>query len=149
MSSKFSHVHSHSSPMSVGLCRIVGVRTMQTRGPRVGAEIEEWKLGIQRIRDSGSGFENITTSTPIPILEILGKHWHIPGHVCLHAKSFQSCMTLCNTMDWSLPCSSVHGILQARILEWVAIASSRSSSEFRDGTHISYFSCIGKWILYH
>ena len=36
----------------------------------------------------------------------------------------QSCLTLCNSMDWSLPGSSVHGILQARILEWVAISFS-------------------------
>ena len=43
------------------------------------------------------------------------------------AKSLQSCLTLCNTMDCSLSGSSVHGILQARILEWVAIPSSRGS----------------------
>ena len=36
----------------------------------------------------------------------------------------QSCLTLCDSMDYSLPCSSVHGILQARILEWVAISFS-------------------------
>ena len=39
----------------------------------------------------------------------------------------QSCPTLCNPMDWSLPGSSVHGILQARKLEWVAIPFSRQS----------------------
>ena len=39
----------------------------------------------------------------------------------------QLCLTLCNRMDYSLPSSSVHGILQARILEWVAISSSRGS----------------------
>ena len=38
------------------------------------------------------------------------------------------CLTLCNPMDYSPPGSSVHGILQARILEWVAISSSRGSS---------------------
>ena len=38
---------------------------------------------------------------------------------CLHAKSLQSCLTLCDSMDCSLPGSSVHGILQARILEWL------------------------------
>ena len=38
---------------------------------------------------------------------------------CVRAKSLQSCLTLCNAMDCSLPGSSVHGILQARILEWV------------------------------
>ena len=40
------------------------------------------------------------------------------------AKSHQSCPTLCDPMDWSLPGSSFHGILQARVLEWVAIAFS-------------------------
>ena len=47
-------------------------------------------------------------------------------------------------MDCSPPGSSVRGILQARILEWVAISSSRGSSRPRDQTHIS---CIGRWIL--
>ena len=47
---------------------------------------------------------------------------------CLHAKSFQSCPILCNSKDCSLPGSPVHGILQRRILEWVAIPSSRGSS---------------------
>ena len=46
----------------------------------------------------------------------------------LRAKSLQSCPTLCDPMDWSLPGSSVHGILQARILLWVAISFSRGSS---------------------
>ena len=40
----------------------------------------------------------------------------------------QSCPTLCNPVDCSLPGSSIHGILQARILEWVAISFSRDSS---------------------
>ena len=39
-----------------------------------------------------------------------------------------SCVRLCDPMDCSLPCSSVHGVLQVRILEWVAIASSQGSS---------------------
>ena len=46
----------------------------------------------------------------------------------------QSCPTLCNPMDYSPPGSSVHGILQARILEWVAISFSRGSSEPRSPT---------------
>ena len=41
----------------------------------------------------------------------------------------QLCLTLCNTRDWSPPGSSVHGILQARILEWVAMLCSRGSSQ--------------------
>ena len=55
---------------------------------------------------------------------------------------FSLCLTLCNTMDCSLPGSSVHGITQARILEWVAISSSRESSQPRDQTCISHISCI-------
>ena len=49
---------------------------------------------------------------------------------------------------WTIACqsSSVHGISQARILEWVAISSSRRSPQLSDWTHIS---CIGRWILYH
>ena len=62
----------------------------------------------------------------------------------MRAKSFQSSPTLCDPMDYSLPGSSVYGILQARILECVAISSSRGSSQPRDQTHISYVSCIGK-----
>ena len=54
--------------------------------------------------------------------------------LCVCAKSLQSCLTLCNPMDCSPPGSSVHGILQARILEWVAIPSSTGSSQLRDQT---------------
>ena len=56
---------------------------------------------------------------------------------------------LCDTVHRSLPGSSVHGILQARILEWVAMPSSRGSSQPRNRTHVSYISCISKWVLYH
>ena len=59
----------------------------------------------------------------------------------MHAKSFQLCMTICNPMDGSLPDSSVHGILQGRILEGVAMPSSRQSSQPRDWTCVSYISC--------
>ena len=51
----------------------------------------------------------------------------------------QSCPTLCNPMDCSPPGSSVHGILQARILEWIAIPFSRGSSHPRDR---AWVSCI-------
>ena len=53
----------------------------------------------------------------------------------------QSCLTLCNSMDCSLPGSSAHGILHARILEWVAVSSFRGSSRPRDWTCISGISC--------
>ena len=67
----------------------------------------------------------------------------------MHAKSLQSYPTLCNPMDHSLPGSSVHGILQARILEWDAMPFSRESSGPRDLACISYVSCIGRQVLYH
>ena len=60
----------------------------------------------------------------------------------MHAKLRQSCLTLCDSMDCSLPGSAVHGILQARVLERVAMPSSRGSSQLRDQRHISYSSCI-------
>ena len=53
------------------------------------------------------------------------------------AKLLQLCPTLCYPMDCSPPGSSVHGILQARILEWVAMTSFRGSSRTKDRTHIS------------
>ena len=59
---------------------------------------------------------------------------------CVHTQSLQSCPTLCNPMDYSLPGFSVHGILQARILEWVAMPSSRGSSQPWDRTQVSYMA---------
>ena len=59
----------------------------------------------------------------------------------------QSCLTLCDPLDCSLPGSSVHGIFQARILEWVAISSSRGSSQPSNRTHVSCISYIGRWFL--
>ena len=56
----------------------------------------------------------------------------------------QSCPTLCDPKDCSLPGSSVHGIFQARVLKWVAISFSRRSSWPSDWTCISYVSCIGR-----
>ena len=52
----------------------------------------------------------------------------------------QSCLTLCDPMDCSPPGFSVHGILRARMLEWVAMPSSRGSSQPRDRTQVSYIS---------
>ena len=62
------------------------------------------------------------------------------------AQSISRVWLFCDPMDCSPPGSSVHGILQARILEWVAMPFSKGSSWFRDRTHVS---CISRWILYH
>ena len=63
--------------------------------------------------------------------------------VCARVLSL-SCVWLCDPLDCSPPGSSVRGILQARILEWVAISSSRGSSRPRDQTWVSRVSCIGR-----
>ena len=75
------------------------------------------------------------------IISCLVSHLHM-WCCCLVAKS---CPTLCTPMDCSPPGSTVHGILQARLPEWVVISSSRASSQPRDQTHIF---CIGRWILF-
>ena len=59
----------------------------------------------------------------------------------------QSCPTLCDPMDYSLPGSLVHGIFQARVLEWVAISFSRGSSQPRNWTRVSHIAgrCFTFW----
>ena len=79
---------------------------------------------------SGSGFNHLSTM-----------------HLC--AKLLQLCPTHCDSIDCSLPGSCVRGILQARILEWVAMSSSRGSSLSGDRNCVSYVSNIGRQILYH
>ena len=59
------------------------------------------------------------------------------GFLVLVAQSYQ---TLCDHMDCNRPGSSVHGTLQAKILEWVAMPSSRGSSQLRDGTQLSHIA---------
>ena len=73
---------------------------------------------------SGHGTENLEEIDDLQtvILDISESESEVP----------QSCPTLYNPMDCSLPSSSVHGIFQARILEWVAISFSRRSSQPRD-----------------
>ena len=58
-----------------------------------------------------------------------------------------SCPTLCDPMDCSLPGSSIHGIFQARVLEWIAISFSRRSSRSRDWTWVSRIvgRCFTDW----
>ena len=71
---------------------------------------------------------------------------YIPLHVCYVIQSYP---TLCDPVDCSPPGSSLHGILQARILAWIAVPSSRGSSWPRDRTRASRVSCIGRQVLYH
>ena len=70
--------------------------------------------------------------------------------LCACMLSHFSCVWLfCNLLDYSPPGSSDHGILQAGILEWLAMPSCRGSSWPSDWTHISYLCCIGRQVFYH
>ena len=64
-------------------------------------------------------------------------------------KSLLSCLTLRDPVDCSPPGSSVHGVLWARTLQWVAMPSSRVFSQPRDRSQVSCIFCIGKQIPYH
>ena len=80
-------------------------------------------------------------------------NWKIYSHgfvnFCCHLVT-QLCLSLCNPMDCSLPGSSVHGILQVRILEWVAVYFSRWIFWTRGSNpHLLQVSCIGRQILYY
>ena len=68
------------------------------------------------------------------------------GCECARARS---CPALWDPMGCSPPGSSGHGILQARVLEWVAVPASKGSAPPQDWTHVSFISCIGRWVLYH
>ena len=72
--------------------------------------------------------------------------WWTSWYVKVNRKVAQSCPNLCDPIDCSLPGSSLLGILQARILEWVAVPFSKWSSQSRDGTQVLPHC---RWILYH
>ena len=74
------------------------------------------------------------------------------GYVCVCVSVrliTQSCLSLFEPMDYRLPGSSIHGILKATILEWVAISYFRGSSSPKERTCISYVFFIGRQILHY
>ena len=80
------------------------------------------------------GVYSILVEKSINLISIQTQHKF--NYACL-LSCLQQCPTLCDPEDYSPPGSSVHGILQARILEWVAMPSSRGSFQLRDGTQLS------------
>ena len=68
--------------------------------------------------------------------------------IYIHGLVTKLCLPL-DPMNCSPPGYSLHGIFQAKILEWVVMSSSRRSSQPRNWIHVSYISCIGRLILYH
>ena len=79
------------------------------------------------------------------VLNLLG-FWG--SHACV-LSWFSRARLFETPVDCSLPGSSVHGILQARTLEWVAMRFSRGSSRPRDRSRVSYISCNGRQALNH
>ena len=115
-------------------------RVRQEQGPETDSILSA-ELGLSsHLEDLIWGYFSYL---PLPLGSLLpGSFLSLLCGVCI-----LSCVPLfCDPLDGSLPGSSLHGILQARILEWVVISFSRGSSWPKDQTHDS---CIGKWILYH
>ena len=115
---------SHQAPMSMG-----------SPGKNTGVVAMPSSRGSSRPRDwscfsCGSCISRQRGSLPLapPGKPLASSEWEIGAHFC---------PTLCDPMDCGLPCSSVHGVLQARILEWVTISFSKGSSEPRDRTWVS------------
>ena len=106
-------VHSNSCPLS------------QWYHPTISTSVAPFSSCLQYFPASGS-------------LPMTLAHWNLIKIYIMKVKVTQSCPTLCNPMDYSLPSSTVHGIFQARILEWVAISFSRWSSRPRDWTQVSH-----------
>ena len=109
--------------------------------------LSRWSPVLTSIKSSGAGLR-----PPLLLLMSLPRCTRtlcypvcIPSHP-LYACSC-SCLILLNTMNCSPAGFSVHGISQAKILEWVATYNTRESSRCRDWISVSCVSCIGRWIL--
>ena len=100
--------------------------------------LHQARLTHEEVRRSPSQWGFWTKLTPVMEADMLS-HVCVCVCVCMCVCVLvtQSCLILCNPMDCSPPGSSVHGILQARILEWAAISSSRGSSQPRDRTQVA------------
>ena len=120
----------------------------------IDQKVDWWKKMHGREKWVSSSFSAMCSQKKKFLIAMVSSTWFIFYDTwkvvfALCATSLQSCLTLCNSMDCSPLGSTVHGILQARILGHVAISSSRDSPQPRDLTYISYDSCIGRCVLYH
>ena len=136
---------SPEDPLRKGMARILGWSTLWTQEPG-------------RLQSMGSQICSIECNYRHTLLENLAKHFPVyllhygmlllktQHSMLLWFQSLSHVQLFCDPMDCSLPGSSVHGISQAGILEWIAISFSRRSSLTRDETRAS---CIDRRILYH
>ena len=109
------------------------------------ARILEW-IAIPFSRRSSWPRDRTQVSCIIGRFFTIWTTWEFQYMYILCANLLQWCPTLCSPVDCSLPGSSVHGIFQAWILEWVVISFFKGSSQPRDQTRVSF---IDRWILYH
>ena len=116
--------------------------------------LDIWLLFCTVRKRQGQIFKGVVLKAPdmlceeIVILLEQGLEHHRLHQMCVFMLSHFSRVQLFSPRNCSLPDSFVHWILQARILEWIAISFPRGSSQPRDQTQVSV-SCIGGWVLYH
>ena len=153
---RFQCQKSQEIPFYITRRGLAEARPYQSSGTRGSLAVHPRKL-IRRVhwspRREWMRSSTVTCSKPrqTPILdwgriENNGYYKHT-ARVCVCACSVMS--DSCDLIDCGLPGSSVHGIIQARMLECIAISFSRGSSWPRDWTHVSYVSCTGRQVLYH
>ena len=129
-----SSVHGNSSAKNTGVgCHALLQGIFPTQGSNSGLLHCRWIL----YHLSHQGSPRILEWVAYPFSR--GSSWprNRTRVSCIEGKVAQSCPTLCDPMDYSLPGFSVHGIFQVRVLEWVAISFSRGSSWPRDRTRVS------------
>ena len=136
---------SPEDPLGKRMARILGWSILWTQEP-AGLQSMGSQISSTECNDRHTLLENLAKHLPVYLLHygmLLLKTQHT---MLLLFQLLSHVQLFCDPTDCSLPGSSVHGISQARILEWVAISFSRRSSLTRDETRAS---CIGRWILYH
>ena len=132
-----------SESIPYALC-YVGVKESSARTDVAIRSVTQWKQVIAMATGEYYGGHKLTSKTQ----HASCCRYHICKLACgvdflpmytevKWSESAQSCPTLCDPTDCSLPGSSVHGIFQARVLEWVAISFSGGSSQPRDRTRVS------------
>ena len=118
-----------------GRLQSMGLRRVGHDNPRDGGA---WWAAVYGVAQSGTWLKWLSSSSSSSIAGRFFTNWAATEGLmlCLNEVA-QSCLILCDPMDCSLPGSSVHGIFQAKVLEWVAISFSRRSSQPRDRTQVS------------